>query len=119
MTYIDKCEHIRLTLIANAAALQHCTGTAANVIPLPGTDRFITIGTAAEVARLLEIAPVAQEVTQQAALSYVNSQRKMIERAIIGLRDGWATRKDADDALALLTPTTSTVSASGADGSAA
>jgi hypothetical protein len=57
---IDHCEHIKLTLIANAAALQHCTKTAANVIPLPGTDRFIAIGTAAEVARLLEIALVAE-----------------------------------------------------------
>lgn len=33
------------------------------------------------------------------------SKRKMIERAIIGLRDGWATRKDADDALSALDPT--------------
>jgi hypothetical protein len=36
------------------------------------------------------------------APTYWNSQRKMIERAIIGLRDGWATHKDADDALAIL-----------------
>ena len=37
-----------------------------------------------------------------AAPDYWSSQRKMIERAIIGLRDGWATRKDADDALQAL-----------------
>ena len=30
------------------------------------------------------------------------TQSKMIERVIIGLRDGWATRKDADDAIAAL-----------------
>lgn len=35
-------------------------------------------------------------------LSYTKSQLKMIERAIVGLRDGWLTRKDADDALAIL-----------------
>lgn len=37
-----------------------------------------------------------------AAPTFWKSQSKMIERAIIGLRDGWATRKDADDALAIL-----------------
>jgi hypothetical protein len=40
-----------------------------------------------------------------AAPTYWNSQRKMIERAIIGLRDGWASKKDADDALAVLAAT--------------
>jgi len=50
-------EHWRLQLIAAACALQHATQTAANIIPIPGGDRFITIGTALDVARLLEIAP--------------------------------------------------------------
>lgn len=48
---------------------------------------------------------------RQEAPEQPEPQRKLIERAIIGLRDGWATRKDADDALTLLAPTASTVSA--------
>jgi len=52
----------------------------------------------AEVAN--KAAPAAP--VQTAEPSYWNSQRKMIERAIVGLRDGWATRKDADDALAII-----------------
>jgi hypothetical protein len=52
------CEHTKIRLIAAAIGHQQCTKTAANVIPIPGTERFIAIGTAAEVARLLEIAPL-------------------------------------------------------------
>lgn len=48
-----KCEHIRLRLIAAAVGLQECTKTAANLVPLPGTGRFITIGTPAAVVALL------------------------------------------------------------------
>lgn len=44
----------------------------------------------------------SQAAPEQAEPSYWNSQRKMIERAIVGLRDGWATRQDADAALAVL-----------------
>lgn len=47
------CEHIKIRLVAAAVGLQECTKTAANVIPLPGTGRFITIGTPAEVVMLL------------------------------------------------------------------
>jgi len=46
-----------LRLLGAALALQQATSTAANLIPIPNTGRFITIGTPAEVARLLEIAP--------------------------------------------------------------
>ena len=54
MSKIDpKCEHTRIRLIAAAVGHQQCTKTAANVIPLPGTKRFITIGTPAEVIALL------------------------------------------------------------------
>ena len=49
-----------LRLIGAALALQQATSTAANIVPLPGTDRFVAIGTAGEVARLLEIAPARQ-----------------------------------------------------------
>lgn len=56
---IDQCEHIRLTLIANATALQHCKQTEANVIPIPGTDRHILIGNNAALTRLLELSQPA------------------------------------------------------------
>jgi hypothetical protein len=49
----DLCEHTRIRLIAAAIGHQQCTKTVANVIPLPGTERFITIGTSAEVRALL------------------------------------------------------------------
>jgi hypothetical protein len=44
---------IRRRLIATVLELQLHTATAANVIPIPGTERSIAIGTAAEVASLL------------------------------------------------------------------
>jgi hypothetical protein len=62
-------------------------------------------GDSVERAHAAVMAIVDAPATQQAAPvapAYWNSQRKMIERAIIGLRDGWATRKDAEDALAAL-----------------
>lgn len=43
----------RLRLLAAALELQHLTGTAANVVPIPGGERVIAIGTPAEVARQL------------------------------------------------------------------
>lgn len=43
----------KLRLLAAALELQHLTSTAANVVPIPGTERFVAIGTPAEVARLL------------------------------------------------------------------
>jgi hypothetical protein len=48
----------RLRLLAAALELQHHTGTAANVVPIPGGDCVIAIGTPAEVRELLEIAPM-------------------------------------------------------------
>jgi hypothetical protein len=47
------CEHTRIRLIAAAIGHQQCTKTAANVIPIPGTERFIAIGAPAEVWQLL------------------------------------------------------------------
>lgn len=57
---------------------------------------------AEDVRALLATAPRGSAAPTEASPTYWNSQQKMIERAIIGLRDGWATRKDADDALAAL-----------------
>jgi hypothetical protein len=48
------CEHTRIRLIAAAIGHQQCTKTAANVIPLPGTDRIIAIGTPVEVTQVLK-----------------------------------------------------------------
>jgi hypothetical protein len=43
----------RLRLLAAALDLQHYTRTEANVMPIPGGDRVIAIGTPAQVAMLL------------------------------------------------------------------
>lgn len=50
----------RLRLLAAALELQHYTSTAANVVPIPGGDRVIAIGTPAEVRELLELAPMGE-----------------------------------------------------------
>ncbi len=50
----------RLRLLAAALELQHYTSTAANVVPIPGGDRVIAIGTPAQVRELLEIAPMGE-----------------------------------------------------------
>lgn len=47
----------RLRLLAAALELQHYTGTAANVVEIPGDDQVIVIGTPAEVAQVLAIEP--------------------------------------------------------------
>lgn len=47
-------EHWRLQLIAAACALQHATGTESNVIPLPGTQKYLLIGDQAALVELLE-----------------------------------------------------------------
>lgn len=47
----------RLSLLAAALELQHYTNTAATMVPIPGGERVIVVGTPAQVARLLEIAP--------------------------------------------------------------
>ncbi len=47
------------------------------------------------------VAHIAQRAASGDAPDW-QSQRKIIERAVIGLRDGWATRADADAALAAL-----------------
>lgn len=52
-----------LRLLGAALTLQHVTSTAANIVPIPGTDRVIAIGTPAQVRALLAddvaAAPVA------------------------------------------------------------
>ena len=49
----------RLRLLAAALELQHYTSTAANVVRIPGGNRMIAIGTPAEVAALVGLAPMA------------------------------------------------------------
>jgi hypothetical protein len=43
----------RLRLLAAALELQHFTSTESNVVPIPGGDRVIAIGTPAQVRALL------------------------------------------------------------------
>jgi hypothetical protein len=43
----------RLRLLAAALELQHYTSTAANVVPIPGGDQVIAIGTPTQVRALL------------------------------------------------------------------
>ena len=52
----------RLRLLAAVLELQHYTRTEANVLPIPGGDRVIAIGTPAQVAQLL---PTAAGLTSQ------------------------------------------------------
>jgi len=58
---IDRCEHIRLTLIANATALQHCTKTEGTEVLIPATrtgkSMRILIGTDEYLARMALPAP--------------------------------------------------------------
>jgi hypothetical protein len=53
MDHKDLCEHTRIRLIAAAIGHQQCTKTASNIVPIPGGDRVIAIGTPAQVAMML------------------------------------------------------------------
>jgi hypothetical protein len=55
-----KHEALRLRLLAAVLELQHYTSTESNIIPIPGGDRVIAIGTPAQVRALLEIAPIGE-----------------------------------------------------------
>lgn len=56
---IDPCDTMRTNLIAAAVGLQQYTKTASNIIPIPGGDRVIAIGTPAQVRALLRDGPAA------------------------------------------------------------
>jgi hypothetical protein len=60
----------RLRLLAAALELQHYTGTAANVVPIPGGDQVVVIGTPAEVADVL---------LSRAARNVVAERRRQVE----------------------------------------
>lgn len=67
---IDPCDTMRTNLIAAAIGLQQCTKTAANIVPIPGGDRVIAIGTPAEVRALLpkrELPPELKAAIEEAA----------------------------------------------------
>ena len=49
----DPCDIMRVNLIAAAVGLQQCTKTASNIVPIPGGDRVIAIGTPAQVRAAL------------------------------------------------------------------
>lgn len=48
-----------LRLIGAALAVHKVEQVAASITPMPGTGRFIVVGTPAEIERLLEVAPKA------------------------------------------------------------
>lgn len=66
----DLCEHTRIRLIAAAIGHQQCTSTAANVVPIPGTERNIVIGTLADVEDVL---------LNRAARDVVAERRRQVE----------------------------------------
>lgn len=59
MNHISNDINSPTTLQLIAAAIQHmkAESVAASITPLPGIGKYVTVGTPAEVARLLEIAP--------------------------------------------------------------
>jgi hypothetical protein len=72
-----------LRLLADALELQHLTSTEASIRPIPmvrgeKAQRFIVIGAAAEVARLLEIAGAR---SAQAAPIQASSRDEVLEEA--------------------------------------
>lgn len=70
----------RLRLIACALELLQCEGADSAVIPAPGTEppRYVAIGTAATVARLLEVAQAATAAPVQAATINSKEFRKLV-----------------------------------------
>lgn len=70
MDHKDLCEHTRIRLIAAAVGLQQCAKTASNIVPIPGGDRVIAIGTPAQVRALLpkpEMPPELKAAIEEAA----------------------------------------------------
>jgi hypothetical protein len=55
----------KLRLLAAALELQHFTSTESNIVPIPGGDRVIAIGTPAQLAKLLP--EVRDQVLEEAA----------------------------------------------------
>lgn len=82
----------RLRLIATALELLHFERDDSAVIPIPGTDpqRYVTIGTAATVAQLLEIAPAAAaeqdwKASAECLLEEVRCYREIFKAAAMGV----------------------------------
>lgn len=70
----------RLRLLAAVLELQHYTSTASNIVPIPGGDRVIAIGTPAQVRALLgaassEIAN-SEHAINGSELAFVNDGRE-------------------------------------------
>lgn len=53
MTDTELIESTKIRMIAAECALRNLTGSAASVMPIPGTERVIATGTKAEIAKLL------------------------------------------------------------------
>jgi hypothetical protein len=81
---IDPCDTMRVNLIAAAVGLQQCTKTAANIIPIPGGDRVIAIGTPAQVRGLLAADVDSPPLTG----AELDKQRELFEQSEPGLHLG-------------------------------
>jgi hypothetical protein len=57
--HVDPCATARNNFLAAGLVLQQCTKTAANIVDIPGKGQIIAMGTKTDVARLLELAPIA------------------------------------------------------------
>ena len=87
---IDPCDTMRNNLIAAAVGLQQCTKTASNLVPIPGGDRVIAIGTPAQVTQLL--ADAAHIVAFGASLLGYASETDALDadEALTWVRKRWA-----------------------------
>ena len=75
MTHPDTLiEHTKIRMIAGECLLRNLTGSAASVIPIPGTERVIATGTKDEIAKLLEVATPSVPVSQAPDLAAIRDQ---------------------------------------------
>lgn len=96
MDHKDLCEHTRIRLIAAALGHQQCTKTASNIIPLPGTDRVIAIGTPAQVRALLGDSLAAPASAQPAEDPVVEANRQLLlDRSRVGIKKYGVTLANA------------------------
>jgi len=70
-----------LRLIGAALALHHVEGISASITPIPSTGRFVAIGTPAEVARLLEIAPASAQPNDADLLQALQNAARLLRAA--------------------------------------
>lgn len=62
---IDPIETARLQVLGAVLALQHTSGKTEHMFTIPGTGQVVAVGTPAEVAQLLELAPESDLTTAE------------------------------------------------------